>query len=717
MTQNSPVPTAHADDEIPRLIEVLMATERRLAELTGGEVDAVVGRDGRMFLLQRAQEQLRHREAAKQEGILDALPACIALLDQQGLVVSVNKAWRKFDPESAIQGPGHAVGVNYLDICDQARGDNADQAHQVAAAIRRVLTLESNSFSIEYSLHSSTTERWMSLIVSPLTQDELHGAVIMHLDITSRKRAEIRLEELSKKTERRERLLTSTLSSLSDFAYSFDRDGRFLFANEPLLKLWGRTLEEAVGMNFFELGYPEDLASRLQAEVQQVLITGRSLTGETLYTGASGVEGSYEYIFSPAVGPDGLVDFVVGSTRDITSRKRLEEQLRQAHKMEAIGTLAGGIAHDFNNILTAIGGYTELALMTMTANPGVRDHLGAVLQAVKRAADLVKQILTFSHEQPTKRTLIQLQAVVEESAKLLRATMPASVELELVVATDAPGVLADETQIHQILMNLGTNARHALKERVGRIQIKLERFQVDEAHATLEAKLHPGPYSRISVSDTGSGMDSVTLKRIFEPFFTTKKRGEGTGLGLAVVHGIMDSHDGAITVYSHPGEGTVFHLYFPAHSGEELLVLPDSASVPRGGGERILFLDDEEVLVRLGHKTLQALGYEVDVVTDPAVALALVREDPSRFVLVITDHAMPGMSGLQLASELHSIRPDLPIILTTGYSLTLTPDRIKAAGIRRLLPKPTSSQSLGIAVSAVLSGQITNHYGSNPPYR
>jgi PAS domain S-box-containing protein len=832
-------PSGDTADEIPRLIEVLLSTERRLVELTADEVDAVAGSDGRMFLLQRAQEQMRSRETAKQEAILNALPANIALLDAEGRIVSVNEAWSNFSRSNAIQGPGYDIGLNYLEICENARGDHAGEAHKVAAGIRLVLTGESSSFSVEYRCETSTEQRWFLLTVTPFMDSQLQGAVTMHLDITQRKKAEnalresnekfnqlvdnitdvfwvrspdmrevyyispafervwgrsvaslyanpqewpdfilpedrewvvnefagltrdgstldieyritrpsgeirwvhargfqirdassrpirqagivtditerkwaeSRLASLSERTERRERLLTTTLSSLNDFAYSFDRDGRFLFANQPLLKLWGRTSEEVQGKNFFDLGYPSDLARQLQREVRQVLETGETLIGETPYISPAGVQGFYEYIFSPAHAPDGTVDFVVGSTRDITARKRLEEQLRQAHKMEAIGTLAGGIAHDFNNILAAIGGYTELAQLTLTGNPGVRESLEAVSQAVKRAADLVRQILTVGHEQPPTRKAILLQPVVAECIRLLRANTPPAIELELTVAPDAPTVLADETQIHQILMNLGVNARHAMKGRPGRIEMNLERCVVDEVHAAVQPQLRPGLYARVSVSDTGCGMDSTTLKRIFEPFFTTKATGEGTGLGLAVVHGIMDSHDGAITVYSHLGEGTVFHLYFPANTGDAVIAAADSGSVPRGHGERVLFVDDEDLLVRLGEKTLLALGYEVEIVTKPEVALALVRADPMRFALVITDQAMPGMNGLQLAKEIQSVRADLPVILTTGYSLTLTAERIAAAGIRQLLPKPTSIQSLGIAVNAELSRKpLTTH--------
>jgi nitrogen-specific signal transduction histidine kinase/ActR/RegA family two-component response regulator len=391
--------------------------------------------------------------------------------------------------------------------------------------------------------------------------------------------------------------------------------------------------------------------------------------------------------------------------RDITEVRRRDGELLKSSKLESIGLLAGGIAHDFNNILAAINGYTELARMILKENPEVREHLGAVLQATSRATDLARQILTFSRQQQPERRPIQLRPVVAESLKLLRATIPSTIEFDTSLATDAPMVLADATQIHQVLMNLGTNAWHAMKDRTGRLQVKLEKCVIDAAHAATQPGLRPGVYARVSVSDTGCGMDQATLRRIFEPSFTTKPPGEGPGLGLAVVHGIMDNHDGAVTVYSQPGDGTVFHLYVPEHAGEATVAAAEEGPVSRGHGERVLFVDDEDLLVRLGQKTLAALGYEVEVATQPAAALAMVRADPQRFALVLTDLTMPGMTGLLLASQLQQIRPGLPIVLMTGYSASLTSERVEAAGIRQLLLKSTSVHSLGAAVHAALSAQ------------
>ncbi|MEO8271439.1 MAG: PAS domain-containing protein, partial [Aureliella sp.] len=354
------------NEEIPALIETLLTTEQRLEELTAGEVDTVAGRDGRTFVLRRAQDQLRHSEATKQADILNALPAHLALLDTQGNIISVNEAWRQFADANLLTSPEHAVGMNYLGICDQARGDDSSEAHQVAAGVRAVLDGEAKSFSIEYPCHSPTEARWFLLTVTPLASDRPNGAVVMHLNITDRKLAAAAFEALSEKTDRRERMLTTMLSNLQDFAYIYDRAGCFLFANKTLLDLWGLTLDSVVGKNFYELGYPDDLARRLQQEVQDVFGTGKSITGETPYDSPTGVQGFYEYIFSPAFGGDGTVEFVVGSTRDITKRKKAEAALQISQKQ--VRDIIDGMGPSmFVGLLTPQGILVEVNQSPLTA--------------------------------------------------------------------------------------------------------------------------------------------------------------------------------------------------------------------------------------------------------------------------------------------------------------------------------------------------------------
>jgi nitrogen-specific signal transduction histidine kinase/CheY-like chemotaxis protein len=386
----------------------------------------------------------------------------------------------------------------------------------------------------------------------------------------------------------------------------------------------------------------------------------------------------------------------------VTARKKLEGQVQQTQKMEAIGTLAGGIAHDFNNILAAIVGYAELARIKTPENREVRAYLEGVLQASNRASGLVRQILAFSRPEQSERRPIELRPIITEALGLLRATIPSTIEFKSEFRSDAPVVFADATQVHQVLMNLGTNAWHAMKDRPGLLHVKLERCVIDATHEASRARLAPGVYARVSVIDTGGGMDAEHMQRIFDPFFTTKAPGEGSGLGLAVVHGIMAGHEGAVTVYSEPGHGTVFHLYFPAYPGDATAVGIDMASTPRGAGEQILFIDDEESLARLGGQILTALGYTVEVSTQPVAAVELVRASPQRFALVITDQTMPGMTGLDLAGVLRGIRLDLPIILMTGYSLALNAERLNEVGLRQVMLKPIGIHALGIAVHSAI---------------
>jgi CheY-like chemotaxis protein len=377
--------------------------------------------------------------------------------------------------------------------------------------------------------------------------------------------------------------------------------------------------------------------------------------------------------------------------------------------MEAVGTLAGGIAHDFNNILTAINGYCELAQMEAVGNAAVQENLNAVQAGARRAVDLVRQIMAFSRQEGQTRTQVHVQDIVKEALKLLRATIPSTIEIKTSLNSGIHPVLADPTSIHQIMVNLCTNAWHSMKDRPGRLEVKLENIRVDADFARLNPTLNDGTYVRMSISDTGHGMDQSVVARIFEPFFTTKAPGEGTGLGLAVVHGIMKNHDGAILVHSRPGEGTQFDLYFPAYFGDGVPDLaPQTAAASRGAAQLILYVDDEKPLAQMGKKILEHLGYRTEIYSDVLAALSAVRSRPHAYDLVITDLTMPAMTGLELAQEIFRIRPDLPIILTSGYTATLSGERLHTMGIREVLMKPHSFDLLGATVHRVLGRERKN---------
>ncbi len=413
-------------------------------------------------------------------------------------------------------------------------------------------------------------------------------------------------------------------------------------------------------------------------------------------------------------GQDGVA---YGAIRDITDRKqaeentqRLEAQLRQSQKLEAIGTLAGGIAHDFNNLLTGIIGNAELTTMEIDANGdanGCREMLDTIRRAGHRASALVRQILTFSRQAEKTMEPVVLEPMVSEVMMLMRSTVPANIGIVSSLEPNLPVIVADATQIHQVLVNLCTNSVHAMKGINGRLTVTLESLEVDEEFIMLHPDLQPGLHVRLSVTDTGHGIHADTLKRIFEPFFTTKAPGEGTGLGLSVVHGIVKEHNGGIYCYSHPGEGTAFHVYFPAVAStfDEPRAAPKEAT-PRAKGECILVVDDEADVQRTAATMLRRLGYVVQLAYDGASAVDVFRANPDAFDLVLTDLAMPGGTGLELAGSLIRVRADVAIVLMTGFAGNLTSASVQKLGIRELVMKPLTVDRLGRAVRRVLDESV-----------
>ena len=414
----------------------------------------------------------------------------------------------------------------------------------------------------------------------------------------------------------------------------------------------------------------------------------------------------------PILGEDGKPTGFVHIAKDITEKSTLQEQLRQAQKMEAVGTLAGGIAHDFNNILTPILGFTELAQEKIGPAHPLAADLDQVLQAGRRAKELVKQILSFSRQTTQERKPLQLHLVIKEALKLLRASLPSSIEIRQHIETQNDTVLADPTQVHQILMNLCTNAHHAMKgSSAGVLGIDLNRIILDASDAkTTVLGLTPGPYMKLTVSDTGCGMDHATTEKIFEPYFTTKPKGEGTGLGLSVVHGIMQSYGGHVSVYSEPGKGTSFHLYFPAVEakttlGQGVLAQP----LPRGNSERILLVDDEPAIVEMYERLLNAMGYRVSGFTNCEEAMKAIRTRLDDFDLIITDMTMPKLNGIDLAREVMTLRPGMPVILCTGFSELISEESANQYGIRKYLTKPVPTRELAVAVKNALNREGGTH--------
>jgi PAS domain S-box-containing protein len=406
---------------------------------------------------------------------------------------------------------------------------------------------------------------------------------------------------------------------------------------------------------------------------------------------------------------------IIGITADVTSRRlaeleraKLEEQLRQSQKLEAIGTLAGGIAHDFNNILTAILGNVDLGLIDAGPDHPIRDSLEKIKKSGQRARDLVRRILAFSRPHQTRRQLTDAPHVTEEVVKLLRSTIPAGVEISIIAGPKIPLIEVDSTELHQVLLNLGTNAWHALGSRQGAIKFTLDLYTLGPGQSDTPADLTPGRYVRISVSDTGAGIPAAVLPRIFDPFFTTKSPGEGTGLGLSVVHGIIRANDGAITVASTVGSGSRFDLYFPATSATTTVApTPPPHAAPLKGrvgqGEQILFVDDEEALVMVADRVFTRAGYAITTSMRPKKALEIFRANPATIRLVISDLSMPEMSGLELAVELLRIKPGIPIILTSGFLRPGEAEAARLAGVREVIEKPNTPSDLVPIVARLLT--------------
>ena len=413
---------------------------------------------------------------------------------------------------------------------------------------------------------------------------------------------------------------------------------------------------------------------------------------------------------SAIFGKDGVPVRVVGTHVDITERKRaeaerknLQAQLQQAQKMEAIGQLAGGIAHDFNNILGAILGYAEMVQEDSPEGSRVRDDIDQVVIASHRAKELVKQILAFSRQTKANRIKLQPEVIIKEAVKMLRSSLPTTIDIRQNVDQDVGIILVDPVQIHQILANLTTNAFHAMEETGGTITISLKRKELTATEVISEPDVQPGPFVQISVGDTGPGIAPEIREKIFDPYFTTKAVDKGTGMGLAIIHGIAKNYGGFVSCQSQPGEGADFHVYLPLVADPALV---ENASVSSGltqpGNERILLIDDEEILAEMGKSMLERLGYRVTIRTNSIEALNTFQTRPDQFDLVITDQTMPGMTGLDLARRMLQIRPRMPIILCTGFSNLISEDKARIYGIKGFAMKPLAKKDLGNLIRKVL---------------
>jgi len=514
----------------------------------------------------------------------------------------------------------------------------------------------------------------------------LYGMVA---DITERKKAD----------EMRLRLI-SAIEQTNETVMFMDADGSILYINPAVTKILGHSPEKVIGLNPF-FSKSGVYSSEFYQEVWKTISSGSVWKGVFQNKKVDGTMIELDAVVTPIRDAGGGITGFVSISRDTTKERQLEEQLRQAQKMEAIGTLAGGIAHDFNNILGAIIGYTELAQIYAATDSRIMHNLDLVLKASDRAKELIRQILAFSRKADSDRRPVQLHNIIHDSLKLLRPSLPATIEIRHTITQCNDTITADPTQIHQVIMNLCTNAAQSMQEAGGVLEILLTPVSLDTEDIKAHPGLHPGPYIQIRVSDTGVGIDAKDMQHIFEPFFTTKGVGKGTGMGLAVAHGIVKNHGGDIKAYSEPGKGTIFHVLLPFSPG----TMTDSAEaalpIPLGT-EKILFIDDEEMLLSLGKEMLESLGYTVSAQKSSLDAFTLFQKEPEGFDLIITDQTMPSMTGDVLVKKCLEIRPDIPIILCTGFSEKLSEEKTKELGVRALVMKPVTRAELATIVRKVL---------------
>jgi PAS domain S-box-containing protein len=642
------------------------------------------------FALERyeKEQQLRRTEEALRESeerlrcVVSAAQDAIIMLNPDGKISFWNESAVRifgYSAKEAMDQDLHELLAPSRYFDDFKKGLSEFRDSGKGAAVGRILEL--------IALRKSGEEFPIELSLASVQLNKKWHAIGIVRDISERKQA-----------EKAQALLAAGIEEVSEVIALADKNMSIQYINAPLERMTGYTQKRALGLPVLNVFPTEDMS--FASAVQNAFKHGESWKGQFEAKKADGSEYRVEAAVTPVRDKEGSILSCLLVIRDIAQEEKLKERLIRSEKMEALGTLAGGIAHDFNNILSSIIGYAELTTDDIPKGTLAFDNLAQVLQAGQRGKDLVKQILSFSRQEKLERAPVQVKGIVEETVKLLRASIPSNIEMRLNLQSVAI-VMADSTQISQVLMNLCTNAVSAMSDRGGILEVSLKDMELDADFVSRYPSLQPGSYLRLSVSDTGHGIAPSILGRIFEPFFTTKEKSMGTGMGLPVVHGIVQSLGGEITVYSKPGKGTTFNVFFPKTKAVLTAGFEGARPLIRGE-ESILFVDDEAQIVDIGKQILERLGYRVFTRTSSIEALEAFRAQPDKFDLVITDMTMPNMTGDRLAAALRRIRPDIPIILCTGFSERITEENAKYAGIQEFLAKPLLRQDMAEAVRRVL---------------
>ncbi len=623
------------------------------------------------------------RETTRREAILNALPAHIALLDVEGNILTVNESWKRFGEENNLPGDECGVGCNYLEVCEGARGGGFEEAAASAEGIRRVLAGKQQEFILEYPCHSPEENRWFRMMATPLRKGAQGGAVVMHIDVTERRLAEEQYRSL--------------VDGARDIIFTLSPTGELASLNPAFESVGGWSREEWLGKDFSSLIHPDD-ASRAGKLLSRV-VGGENLpVFELRAVSSEGVEVPMEFTVNPQWLGSQIVG-ILGVARDIRERKHLEEQVRQSQKMESIGRLAAGIAHDYNNLLTIQKGYLSLLSELPELDPEVRRPIREVAEAAERASQLTRQLLLFSRKEQLQTQTIDLGAVVDGMSQMLGRILGEDVLLEVKCSEGLPPVSADPGMMEQVIMNLAVNARDAMPNG-GRLLIEVEASDTSPGEEE-PSGMRSGTFVLLTVEDTGTGISRENMDRIFEPFFTTKLVGQGVGLGLATVYGIVKQHRGEIDVESRPGAGTCFHIYLPA--AREPIDERPAERLPEslGGNEPVLVVEDESAVRKMVESALSRQGYAVLSAASGPEALE-IWEDRGRSVnLLMTDLVMPGgMTGRELAARLTECRGELKVLFTSGYDPEVTGEQ--AIPARSFLQKPYTLRELARRVRSCL---------------
>ena len=543
-------------------------------------------------------------------------------------------------------------------------------------------------------------EKWVVMIANFMLINTLITLLVAVM-LDSLKNALTREENAAIELKKKREELMAIFAASPDPLLVYDSLGNVQYLNDAFTATFGWILNEVKGRKISFIPEGQQKISDKDCLTGPDKIKDTAVRFETKRQTKDGKVLDVSLSAAPIKGNKGEKIGIVANIKDITKSKKIAIQLQQSQKMESIGTLAGGIAHDFNNILFPIVGYTEMLLEDIPEDSPFRESLNQIYTSALRARSLVKQILSFSRQESSELILMKMQPIVKESLKLIRSTIPTTIDIKLDINPDCGVIKADPTQIHQIVMNLATNAYHAMEEIGGELKVSLKEVELGE-YDIITPDMAPGIYACLTVADTGKGMDKTLTDKIFDPFFTTKEKGKGTGMGLSVVHGIVTAMGGAIQVYSEPGEGTQFHVYLPVEKSLFEEQVTTSKAQIQGGIEQILLVDDEQAILKMEKRMLERLGYQVTSRTSSLEALEAFRASPDRFDLVITDMAMPNMSGDGLSVELTKIRPGISILLCTGFSENMSDKRAASLGIKGFLFKPIVMKDLAQKIREVL---------------